>query len=117
VPPLDRSPAIANGLVHRQVVWLIVKLWLGRSPMAIVCATSGLAHVPAPDSLVCAPSACAPRKVNPSARKRERIASSLSCWSRAASLGILPGEFPTLVHVAFVLLVEVDADLGGVVAA
>src|SRR3989449_10481939 len=56
VPPLDRSPPIANGLVHRHLVWLIVNAWLGRSPIAIVCVTSGLPHVPAPDSLVCAPS-------------------------------------------------------------
>src|SRR3989454_8197736 len=77
VPPLDRSPAIAKGLVHRHLVWLIVNAWLGRSPIAIVCATSGFAHVPAPDSLVCAASTCAPRNVSASARKRVRISSSL----------------------------------------
>src|SRR6266704_3067886 len=29
---------------------------------------------------------------------------------------IVPGEFPALVHVSLVFLVEVDADLGGIVA-
>src|SRR2546425_5496216 len=91
VPPLDRSPPIANGLVHRHLVWLIVNAWLGRSPIAIVCVTSGLPHVPAPDSLVCAPSTCAPRNVSPSARKRVRISSS---WSWSPLLRIVPGEFP-----------------------
>src|SRR2546422_2191894 len=82
--------------------------------MAIVCATSGLAHVPAPDSLVCAPSARAPRKISPSARKRVPISSSVSCGN---SCCIVPGEFPPLVHIPLVFLVEVDADLGGIVAA
>src|SRR6266571_3330484 len=49
VPPLDRSPPIANGLVHRHLVWLIVNEWLGRSPIAIVCVTSGFPHVRAPE--------------------------------------------------------------------
>src|SRR3989454_10052923 len=113
VPPLDRSPPIANGLVHRHLVWLIVNAWLGRSPIAIVCVTSGLPHVPAPDSLVCAPSTCAPRNVSPSARKRVRISSS---WSWSPLLRVVPGEFPALVHVPLVFLIEVDADLGGIVA-
>src|SRR3989454_5968562 len=113
VPPLDRSPPIANGLVHRHLVWLIVNAWLGRSAIAIVCVTSGFPHVPAPDSLVCAPSTCAPRNVSPSARKRVRISSS---WSWSPLLRIVPGEFPALVHVPLVFLVEVDADLGGVVS-
>src|SRR5882762_5154341 len=105
---------MANGLVHRHLVWLIVKEWLGRSPIAIVCVTSGLAHVPAPDSLVCAPSSCAPRNVSPSARKRVPISSSWSSWD---SLCVEPGEFPALVHVAFVFLIELNADLGGIVGA
>src|SRR5213594_3585916 len=95
VPPLDRSPPIANGLVHRHLVWLIVNAWLGRSPIAIVCVTSGFPHVPAPDSLVCDPSTCAPRNVSPSARKRVRISSS---WSWSPLLRIVPGEFPALVR-------------------
>src|SRR2546422_8174544 len=113
VPPLDRSPPIANGLVHRHLVWLIVNAWLGRSPIAIVCVTSGFPQVPAPDSLVCARSTCPPRNVSPSARKRVRISSS---WSWSPLLRIVPAEFPALVHVPLVFLVEVDADLGGVVS-
>src|SRR2546429_2508532 len=113
VPPLDRSPPIANGLVHRHLVWLIVNAWWGRSPIAIVCVTSGLPHVPAPDSLVCAPSTCAPRNVSPSARNRVRISSS---WSWSPLLRVVPGEFPALVHVPLVFLIEVDADLGGIVS-
>src|SRR5256884_7283278 len=113
VPPLDRSPPIANGLVHRHLVWLIVNAWLGRSPIAIVCVTSGFPHVPAPDSLVCAPSTCAPRNVSPSARKRVPISSS---WSWSPLLRIVPGEFAALVHVPLVFLIEVDADLGGIVS-
>src|SRR3989441_616219 len=113
VPPLDRSPPIANGLVHRHLVWLIVNAWLGRSPIAIVCVTSGLPHVPAPDSLVCAPSTGAPRNASPSARKRVHISSS---WSWSPLLRIVPGEFPALVHVPLVFLIEVDADLGGIVS-
>src|SRR6266700_5777881 len=95
------------------LVWLIVNEWLGRSPIAIVCVTSGFPHVPAPDSLVCAPSTCAPRNVSPSARKRVRISSS---WSWSPLLRIVPGEFPALVHVPLVFLIEMDADLGGVVS-
>src|SRR5256884_2134149 len=113
VPPLDRSPPIANGLVHRHLVWLIVNAWWGRSPIAIVCVTSGLPHVPAPDSLVCAPSTCAPRNVSPSARNRVRISSS---WSWSPLLRVVPGEFPALVHVPLVFLIEVDADLGRIVS-
>src|SRR5206468_3070372 len=82
--------------------------------MGIVWVTSGFPHVPAPDSLVCAPSTCAPRSVSPSARKRVRISSS---WSWSPLLRIVAGEFPALVHISLVFLVEVDADLGGIVAA
>src|SRR5438034_11534610 len=46
-------------LFRSHVVLLIVNAWLGRSAIAIVCVTSGFPHVPAPDSLVCAPSTCA----------------------------------------------------------
>src|SRR6266566_3851264 len=87
--------------------------------MAIVCATSGFAQVPAPDSLVWAPSVCAPRSVSPSARKRVPISSSLcrvGTGRSTPSLGIVAGEFPALVDVALVFLVEVNADLGAIVS-
>src|SRR5207244_12727755 len=99
--------------LHPLVVWWCVNASLWRSPIAIVCVTSGFPHVPAPDSLVCAPSTCALSNVSPSARKRVRISSS---WSWSPLLRIVPREFPALVHVPLVFLIEVDADLGGIVS-
>src|SRR5436853_7197779 len=55
----------------------------------------------------------APEKVSSIACKRVPISSS---WSWSPLLRIVPGEFAALVHVPLVFLIEVDADLGGIVS-
>src|SRR2546422_10214498 len=65
----NHSFAIANGLVHRHVGWLVVDGWVGRSPMADGWGKSGLGAVAAPEKFGGGPSTCAPREVMPSARQ------------------------------------------------
>src|SRR5213083_1490962 len=58
----------------------------------------------------------APARPGTSARARGNVYASQSSWSWSPLLRIVPGEFPALVHVPLVFLIEVDADLGGIVS-
>src|SRR5437773_11137487 len=58
----------------------------------------------------------APARPGTSARARGNVYASQSSWSWSPLLRVVPGEFPALVHVPLVFLIEVDADLGGIVS-
>src|SRR6266540_1432815 len=72
----------------------------------------------APGRLERRPHVTAPAPKNtPTTGRNAHTPSASSTRLRLGSLRIVPGEFPPLVDVSLVFLVEVDADLGGIVAA